>query len=52
MEQKRRELAIARMDQKKKDLLRQQVDKRKAEELTRAKQARDMIDENRRRVQL
>lgn len=52
MEQKRREVAIARMEAKKKDLLRQQVDKRKAEELKNAKQARDMIDENRRRVQL
>ena len=37
---------------KKNVLLRQQVEKRKAEEFARAKKVRDMIDENRRRVQL
>ena len=37
---------------KKKELLKQQVQKRKTEEFERARRARDMIEENRRRVQL
>ena len=40
------------MEAKKKELMRQQVEKRKQDEIDRAQRARDMIDENRRRVQL
>ena len=37
---------------RKKELLKKQLEKRKAEEVQKAKKARDMIEENRRRVQL
>lgn len=40
------------MEQKTKELKKQQVAKRKSEELNQAKKVRDMIEENRRRVQL
>jgi len=52
LEKKRREVAYSKMEAKKKELMKQQVERRKAEELEGAKKARDMIDENRRRVQL
>lgn len=52
LEKKRHQDTQAKMEAKKKELMRQQVEKRKLDEIERAQRARDMIDENRRRVQL
>lgn len=52
LEQHRMEQRQRKDEEKKKALMKQQVEKRKAEEQNRAKKARDMIEENRRRVQL